>query len=269
MAWISVHDTVFGPKLRDLYKMLNSNVPEALGILVVLWHWGRENADKDGNILNADEEDISRFLYGQCIGCRLDFDKVVNALIATGWIDKRDGKLSLHDWSTWQDQWYKAKEKREADTKRKRDARQRMAENASSASASAPTTDKDTANEVTDEEQKAEGGKKKEETSRYSKDFEDFWTVYPRKLGKGEAYKKYQARRKDGFSEVELLTAAKNYAAECKKRKTDPEYIKHAKTFLSENTPFVDFLPKKQVYASDSDQETCNQNPFARYGGEQ
>jgi len=143
MAWISVHDTVFGPKLRDLYKALNSNVPEAVGILVVLWHWGRENADKDGNILNADEEDISRFLYGQCIGCKLDFDKVVEALIETGWIDRRNGQLSLHDWSVWQDQWYKAKEKREADTKRKREARQRTSENASSAPASAPASNEE------------------------------------------------------------------------------------------------------------------------------
>lgn len=267
MAWISVHDTVFGPKLRDLYKMLNSNVPEALGILVVLWHWGRENADKEGNILNADEEDISRFLYGQCIGCKLNFDEVVNALIATGWIDKRDGKLSLHDWSTWQDQWYKAKEKREADTKRKREARQRTSDNASAVPASTSTSDEEEPKKKPEGKKGAGGEEKADEASKYSKDFEDFWAVYPRKIGKGEAYKKYQARRKDGFSETELLTAAKNYAAECKKRKTEPEYIKHAKTFLSENTPFVDFLPKKQVDTSPAEQQPDNQNPFARYGG--
>ena len=267
MAWISVHDTVFGPKLRDLYKALNSNVPEAVGILVVLWHWGRENADKDGNILNADEEDISRFLYGQCIGCKLDFDKVVEALIETGWIDRRNGQLSLHDWSVWQDQWYKAKEKREADTKRKREARQRTSENASSAPVSAPASDEEKPDEKTGGKKAPEGEGKTEEAPKYSKDFEDFWTVYPRKIGKGEAYKKYQARRKDGFSETELLTAAKNYAAECKKRKTEPEYIKHAKTFLSENTPFVDFLPKKPADAPPTEQQGDNQNPFARYGG--
>lgn len=266
MAWISVHDTVFGPKLRDLHKTLNSNIPEALGILVVLWHWGRENADKDGNILNADEEDISRFLYGQCIGCKLDFDEVVKALIDTGWIDRQNGQLSLHDWSTWQDQWYKAKEKREADTKRKREARQRISENASSVLAHSPVSEEAPV-------EKPEGGKnperdgKSEEKPRYPKDFENFWAVYPRKIGKGEAYKKYQARRKDGFSETELLTAAKNYAAECKKRKTEPEYIKHAKTFLSENTPFVDFLPKKSTEAASAVQQSDSQNPFAKYGG--
>lgn len=267
MAWIAVHDTVFGPKLRDLYKTMNSNVPEAVGILVALWHWGRENADKEGNILNADEEDISRFLYGQCIGCKLDFDKVVRALIDTGWIDRANGKLSLHDWGVWQDQWYKAKEKRETDAKRKRDARQRMSENASSVPVNASVSEEKKSAEQSLVKSEGEGGEKVDEVPRYSKDFEEFWTVYPRKVGKGEAYKKYHARRKDGFTETELLTAAKNYAAECKKRKTEPEYIKHAKTFLSENTPFTDFIPKKPPEAALSEAQPDSQNPFARYGG--
>lgn len=268
MAWISVHDTVFGPKLRDLYKMLNSNVPEAVGILVVLWHWGRENADKDGIILNADEEDISRFLYGQCSGCKLDFNKVVRAMIDTGWIDRVDDRLVLHDWSTWQSQWYKAKEKREADTKRKRVARQMMAENASSAPASATKeTKKSETADTAKKEESAEEGEKPKEAPRYSKDFEEFWKVYPRTIGKGEAYKKYQARRKDGFSAEELLTAAKNYAADVKKKKTETQYIKHAKTFLSENTPFIDFLQKKPVETPTDAPLPNDQNPFARYGG--
>ena len=70
--------------------------------------------------------------------------------------------------------------------------------------------------------------------------------VYPRKVGKGEAYKKYKARLNDGWSEVELLEAAKNYASRVARERTEQKYIKHAKTFLSENTPFTDFLPKEK-----------------------
>ncbi len=268
MAWIAVHDTVLGPKLRDLYKPLGSNVPEAIGILVILWLWGRENADEDGNILNADKEDISRLLYGQCVGCKLDFDKVVQALIDAGWIDTVNDKLLLHDWDVWQEQWYKAKKKRQADVNRKRDARLRMSENASPASQPVLVSEEKKPAEEPDESEKPKFGEKTEEAPRYSKDFEGFWSVYPRKIGKGEAYKKYQARRKDGFSETELLDAAKNYAAECKKRKTELEYIKHAKTFLNENTPFADFIPKEPPEVAHAEAYQNNQNPFAKYGGD-
>ena len=95
----------------------------------------------------------------------------------------------------------------------------------------------------------------------YSKDFEAFWEVYPRKVGKGEAYKKYKARLNDGWSETELLEAAKNYAGRVARERTEKKYIKHAKTFLSENTPFTDFLPNEK----DTEKilsEDCD-NPYA------
>ena len=72
--------------------------------------------------------------------------------------------------------------------------------------------------------------------------FDDFWKVYPRKNDKGRAYKQYLARLKDGYSEDQLLTACKNYAAECEKNRTEQRYIKHGATFLSVNEPFLDYL---------------------------
>jgi hypothetical protein len=78
--------------------------------------------------------------------------------------------------------------------------------------------------------------------SRYSKHFEEFWSHYPRKEGKGAAYEKYQARLKDGFSELELITAAKAYSQKCAREKTESRYIKQAKTFLGPSTPFTDYL---------------------------
>lgn len=104
-----------------------------------------------------------------------------------------------------------------------------------------------------------------EKPVEYSKDFEAFWEVYPRTVGKGEAYKKYKARLNDGWSEAELLEAAKNYASRVARERTEQKYIKHAKTFLSENTPFTDFLPKgrnieQQALANDAD------NPYAEWG---
>lgn len=76
----------------------------------------------------------------------------------------------------------------------------------------------------------------------YSANFDAFWKVYPRKKEKAKAYKAYNARLKDGFSDDELLKAATAYAEECKSRNTEERYIKLGATFLSANTPFEDYL---------------------------
>ena len=81
-------------------------------------------------------------------------------------------------------------------------------------------------------------------SSNYSLSFCTFWECYPKKADKGQAYKCYQARLNDGWSEEELLTACKNYAAECKREKRETRYIKNGSTFLSSATPFTDYLEK-------------------------
>lgn len=91
--------------------------------------------------------------------------------------------------------------------------------------------------------------------NKYTCAFEQLWTAYPRKKEKARAYKCYKARLTDGFSEDELLLAVKRYAEECKESRTEDKYIKMASTFLSSNTPFVDYLgnytpPKKKANIS-------------------
>lgn len=78
--------------------------------------------------------------------------------------------------------------------------------------------------------------------NKYSCAFEAFWSAYPRKKEKANAYKCYKARLADGFSEDELMTAVKRYADECKARHTETRYIKLGATFLGPNTPFSDYL---------------------------
>ena len=106
----------------------------------------------------------------------------------------------------------------------------------------------------------ARESKSKSAISNYTTDFERFWKVYPRKADKGMAYKKYNARLKDGFSPEEMLTAAAAYAAQCKRQRTEIQYIKLGKTFLGESTPFLDYLKKEDHAESMND----NENPFRR-----
>ena len=69
-------------------------------------------------------------------------------------------------------------------------------------------------------------------------------------------------------SPEELLTAARNYATQCKRLGTEKQYIKHPKTFLSDSRPFLDYLPDKKKAQPPEDAVPDNKNPFAEYGEE-
>ena len=104
---------------------------------------------------------------------------------------------------------------------------------------------------------------KQKKSGNYSTEFECFWEVYPRKSDKGEAYKKYLTRLKDGWSPEQLLTAAKKYRAQIITNRTDQKYIKLCKTFLSDTTPFTDYLTRIERQGAKKDTE----NPYEEWEG--
>lgn len=238
MAWISVHEQVIGGKLRTLAKKLGCSQNEALGMLITLWLWGINNADKEGRIIGATKEDVARVL-NVGIDERIDPLKAVDALIETKWIDL-DTDLYLHDWGEWQGQWYKAMTAREKDKERKRKERAEK----KMASQNSPPVKEEEPDIMTPQHTIPQLKEKKPKVDGYSNDFEDWWNIYPRKVGKGDAYKKYKTRINDGWSPAELLDAAKNYRAKVLNERTEQKFIKHPKTFLSDTTPFADYIKK-------------------------
>lgn len=249
MAWISVHEDITGGKLRELSKNLGCSQNESIGILVRLWLWCINNADKYGRIIGASMEDIAEILN---IGRskEIEPEDIVKSLIECDWLEIIDGTLYVHDWEEWQEPLYTFKERKEKDKIRKRNeraaakaARKEVEEKQAEAPAPIPELKAD-GQDITQETVPATTAKKGR--TEYPENFEEFWKVYPRHEGKGEAYKKYKARLKDGYSEKELITAAENYARRCAAEHTEVKYIKHAKTFLSDSTPFIDFLPKQR-----------------------
>ena len=243
MAWISVHEKVIGTKLRLLAKKIGGSQNEALGILVRLWLWAMTEADRDGSLKFADKADIAGVLANG-LAENISPDNVVESLVETEWLELENGVYYIHDWQDWQKQWYQLQDKREYDSRRQREYRNRQRE---------------LNRQVTPESQKPEAPKPEQQTPKpekskrgkldYSENFEAFWNIYPRKEGKGEAYKKYKARLNDGYTEQELIMAAENYARRCATERTEIKYIKHAKTFLSDSTPFLDYLPKTREAA--------------------
>lgn len=259
MAWISVDQKLIGGKLRSLYKSIGCSQNEAMGILVFLWLWGIDNAGMDGLIVSADRSDIADVLKpGLAPG--LDAETVVETLIQNHWIDEVDGELYFHDWSEWRSYYNKyikdKKSNAERQAKFKARKRQEAEENAEN-----NVTDDVTTNDTPEQETPPEAEKK---TPKYDKDFETFWAAYPRKADKGQCYKKYKARIKDGYSPEELLAAAMNYAEQCRRQKTEQQYIKHGKTFLGDSVPFADFLPKMNEQPVETKRPETGGNPFRR-----
>lgn len=266
MAWISVHEQVIGGKLRSLAKEIGCSQNEALGILIRLWLWAINNAGKDGCIVEADKDDVAEVL-NIGIDRRYSADNVVDALVVTGWIDMENG-LYIHDWEEWQQQWYKAIEVREKEAARKRleRSRKRMIKNQTEVN---PAPGQEPAREDMEEVLPSPQlnipqvePPKQQPAAAYMKDFEELWQFYPRKVGKGDAYKKYKARLKDGWKPEELLEAVKNYASKVSRERTEQQYIKHAKTFFSDSTPFIDFLPSKDEKVSQALAEN-DDDPYA------
>lgn len=240
--WFSVYEEILtDPKIRHAAKLLKTSECEILGSLTFIWGWGLSNTDQDGRILHAGVDDLADVIR---IRVRRqggpEPEDVIRALIEAEFIDVIDGDLYIHNWGERQKFFHRFEQKRKVDKERHR-------KNA--------TEKKDVPVETKKEPES------KPAISGYSPEFEEFWMEYPRKAGKGEAYKKYQARLKDGFSPEELKAAAKNYSAECKRNRTEQKYIKHGKTFLSDATPFLDYLPKQPQPA----QVGMDDDPFAEW----
>lgn len=255
MAWISVDQKLIGGKLRTLHKAIGCSRNEAIGILVTLWLWGIDNSEADGMIPSACRGDIAGVLR-QGINDDLDPGYVVDCLIENGWIDDIGGQLYLHDWKDWRTYYNKYVKNKQSNSERQARYKARHTETDSGEVGTADNGE----NNVTDNVIKPStdtSGKKagKKNPVKYSKDFEEFWEVYPRKNDKGPCNKKYIARIRDGYSPEELLEASRNYAEECRVRNTEQRYIKHGKTFLSDSLPFTEYISKKNDVAQEETKE--------------
>ena len=62
--------------------------------------------------------------------------------------------------------------------------------------------------------------------------FLDFWSVYPRKVGKLDALKAYSAMIRQGYSEAEILSGAVSFAEMCRQEHTEARFIPHPATWL-------------------------------------
>jgi hypothetical protein len=83
------------PKMEDLAARLDRELPLAVGILSILWDFAATFTPR-GDIGKYSNEILSRKL-----GWRGDPGTLIDALIASGWLDRDEGhRLLIHDWPT-------------------------------------------------------------------------------------------------------------------------------------------------------------------------
>jgi len=259
--WISIYESIDGPKLRELCTAMGASEFEAKGILQTLWLWGLDNADKYGEIICVDRDDMERFLYGHAKGCSISPSKMIDALIETRWIDVIDGRMYFHNWAIRQNQWYKYQDRKDAERDRKRRAamKDKQTDKTEEPEKEIPR-EKESEKKQVQAEQKPEDKKTLE--SNYPADFERFYGAYPRKKDKTLAYKAFRARLNDGVQAEDMIRAAEAYALECKRNGYQPQYIKAAKTFIGPNLCYMEYLPEKTEPKPTETTNPFEKNPF-------
>jgi hypothetical protein len=106
-------------------------------------------------------------------------------------------------------------------------------------------------------------------SNSYSIDFEEFWDIYPRKIGKLKAFSCWKARIKKA-SKDDLIKAVQNYARYCKMMGIETNYIKHPSTFLGKNLDYEDWIeykleqPKNNVVSFESKRDRAKQDSTER-----
>ena len=71
-------------------------------------------------------------------------------------------------------------------------------------------------------------------TNIYSVNFQKFWTVYPRCIGKGLAHDAFNRVTKN-YTANDIITAAIEYAKTCERERREERYILHPATFLNKD----------------------------------
>lgn len=92
----------------------------------------------------------------------------------------------------------------------------------------------------------------KNSPDKYSELFDEFWKVYPRKTDRKAAVSKFKTAIKEHSFE-QVLSGTKGYVEDIKKNNTDKRYIKHAKTFLNQQS-YLDFIDQRDYQEETSEE---------------
>jgi hypothetical protein len=214
-TWIPAHDSLRDhPKRRRLSRRLGIDEHATLGLLLCFWWWCLDYAP-DGDLAEFEPEDVA-----EGMGWAGDATVLLDTMRECGFIEG----TAIHDWDDYAGKLYR---KRESDAERKRQGRKQPKTDTSNGR---PT---DVLRPSQVEERRGEE-KRKNTLAQIGNingaDFSEFWTVYPRKVGKGAAVKAWGKAIKKASAREIIRSLSEQLPA--LKEKT-PEFIPHPATWLN------------------------------------
>ena len=249
LAWIEVHQSLINHKKTIiLADTLSLPEPYIVGHLVSFWLWAVDNI-QDGFL-----DDQSLRLVERSAQWQGERGALLKAMIEVGFIDETDEGHEIHDWFDYAGRLLSKKQRnaermREARSKSKPMNKKTRATNVqrtcvARAGATNHTYLTNKKDHVPSDDGTSPPSAVEVTTTKpeYSADFDEFWSIYPRKIGKKAAYAKWKAQLHKGVTAQEMTFAATNYATECAVNATAEIYVKHAATFLGPQDPFRDYL---------------------------
>lgn len=63
-------------------------------------------------------------------------------------------------------------------------------------------------------------------------EFLEFWSAYPRKVGKLIAHQIFEAAIRRGYAASDIIVGAKAFAEMCRREHTEMQFVPHPKTWL-------------------------------------
>ena len=277
--YIELHDSIFDSlKTQRLARALDVQVELAVGLLARLWHWGLRDADTEGNLPEADADEVA-FI------CRWFGDSTlfVQSLMKAGFLVESGKRYRLHNWESYGG---KLAAKKERNAARMKDARAMHVQRTCVArDVHVPDTciERDAHVQTTCAARAGLEERREEESitsvcpdagthdatpttptpkpGKYSADFEAFWQAYPtrRRKEKPDAFKAWaQLTAKHTVAQVMASLEAMKRSSDW--TKDDGEYVPMPGRWLRRLDP-DDVLGEPQA-ASDDVPEPIRNRPW-------
>lgn len=103
-------------------------------------------------------------------------------------------------------------------------------------------------------------------TNNICASFEELWNLYPRRLGKKQAFRHYKQSVRS-LKDIALLRAAlQNYKDDIKRNKTPEKYIKHGSTWFNNWHDWIDVPESKPKSKTNEQLKAENRCIYCKYG---
>lgn len=239
MGWIKIDQNLPDhPKLSDLMAAMEWNKEEAIGRLVQFWLWCQKFAE-DGDLSKHNDNRL-----GATVGCcpGEESKRFVEAMVSTCWLD-REPYFRVHDWWDHQRDWLQSRFGKTPE--RWHSVRDRYLPAGSQLVVSGVPAVKKEKKERKKETPAAvpaarasPGGQETAKTGPKLAHpppewFEEAWKLYPRKIGRKEALRHFNATVKVPHDLDRVKIALGKYVRYVADKRVAEEFIQHGSTWFN------------------------------------